>query len=224
MSDRDERLRALMATVPVRRAEGPHPSGPGGAGAGRDGRVGDEVWSRAALSGRLTELSGSGPVASLTSVFGLILDAQTRSEPVAWITLPGSCFYPPDAAESGVDLDALVVVCVPDVSAAGRAAEQLLRSGGFGLIALDLGASARLPAALQGRLVSLAKHHDTALVCLTDKARESASLGALVSLRAEAVRASHGDDFCYQIEVLKDKRRGPGWTHREVVRGPAGLR
>jgi recombination protein RecA len=216
MSDRVERLRELLATAPVQRADAQ-------LAALRD--AGERAaWTRDALSGRLTELSGVGAVASLTSAFGLVLDAQMRAEPVAWITLPETSFYPPDAADSGVDLEALAVVCVPGAQEGARAAERLLRSGAFGLIVLDLGRDARVPTALQGRLVSLAKHHDTALVCLTDKPRDTASLGSLVSLRAQVVREKCGDRFSCKLEVLKDKNRGPGWSHSEVVCGPAGLR
>ncbi len=216
MTDPGERLRELLATAPVQRADAR-------LAALQD--TGEEAWTRDALSGRLTEISGVGAVASLTSAFGLVLDAQTRSEPVAWITLPETSFYPPDAADSGIDLDALAVVCVPGAQEGARAAERLLRSGAFGLIVLDLGRDARVPTALQGRLVSLAKRHDTALVCLTDKPRDAASLGSLVSLRAEVVREKCGaDQFSCKLDVLKDKNRGPGWSHSEVVRGPAGLR
>ncbi|WP_428266818.1 recombinase A [Haliangium sp.] len=220
MSDRAETLRALVASMPVERADarlGARP--PTSTRADQATR-----WSWAGLSGRLTEISGVGAVAPLTSAFGLILDAQTRSEPAAWVSLPETHFYPPDAAAGGVDLDALAVVMVPGVREAGRAAEHLLRSGAFGLVVLDLGRSARLPPALQGRLVGLAKHHDAALVCITEKPRDAASLGTLVSLRTEVVRAAHEGAFACELTVLKDKSRGPGWTQREVVHGPAGLR
>lgn len=216
MSDRGDRLRELLATVPVRRAEAQL--------AGARDHEENAAWTRAALSGRLTEISGVGPVASLTAAFGLVLDAQMRGEPVAWITLPENAFYPPDAAESGIDLDALAVVCVPGAQEGARAAERLVRSGAFGLIVLDLGRDARVPTALQGRLVSLAKRHDTALVCLTHKPRDATSLGSLVTLRAEVVREKRGDQFACTLEVLKDKSRGTGWSHSEVVHGPAGLR
>jgi recombination protein RecA len=183
-----------------------------------------ERWSCPQLAGRLVELSGVGAVASLTAAVGLVLDAQERDEPVAWLTLPGSTFYPPDVADSGVDLAALVVVRVPDCEAAARAADRLVRSGGFGLVVLDLGAAAVVPTALQGRLVGLAQRHDAAIVCITEKGSETASLGSMVSLRAEAQRLATPEGFRCRVRVLKDKRRGPGWSHEEEVRGPAGLR
>lgn len=182
-------------------------------------------WSREQLAGRLTEISGEGAAAPLTAAVGLVLDAQLAGEPVAWITLPETMFYPPDVADSGVDLHALVIVKVPAAHDAARAADQLVRSGAFGLVVLDLGKDARIHTGLQGRLVSLAKRHDTAIVCLTVKSSGSASLGSMVSLRAEALREKlEGGRFRCKVKVLKDKQRGPNWTHDEVVRGPAGLR
>ncbi len=180
-------------------------------------------WTRAQLAGRLVEVSGMGAVASLTAAVGLVLEAQLEGDPVGWIGLPSSTFYPPDLADQGVDLDALVVVRAPSVEHAGRAADRLLRSGGFGLVVLDLGKDAALPVPLQGRLVGLAQRHDAAIVCLTEKPGESASLGSMVSLRAEALRARDGERFTVTIRALKDKQRGPGWAHDEPARGPAGL-
>jgi hypothetical protein len=91
-------------------------------------------WQLDDLTGRLTELSGVGAVASLTAATALLLEAQQRGEPCAWILLPGSSFFPPDLAASGVDLEALVVVRARDALIAARAADTLLRSGGFALL------------------------------------------------------------------------------------------
>jgi recombination protein RecA len=182
-------------------------------------------WSLEQVAGRLVEISGVGATASLTLAFGLVLQAQHQNEPVAWIACDDSLFYPPDAAEGGVDLDALVIVRVPDGRAAARAADQLVRSGAFGLIVLDLGAKSDLPAPLQTRLAGLANKHQTALLCLTMKGDEASSLGPLVSLRVAARRERLADDrFSCKLAVLKDKRRGPTWQHAEVCCGPAGLR
>jgi recombination protein RecA len=164
-----------------------------------------------------------GTSASLTPAFELVLEAQRQGEPVAWVTPRESSFYPPDAAEGGVDLEALVVVRVSDARAVPRAADRLVRSGGFGLIILDL-ANAAIPTPLQARLAGLAQKHHAALVCLTEKAEKARSLGSLVSLRVHAQRKPVAEDrFTCEIVALKDKRRGPTWVHTEVCRGPAGL-
>jgi len=180
-------------------------------------------WGFADITGRFVEISGTGSTTGLTLAFRLALEAQRQREPVAWITPRESSFYPPDAAEGGVDLEALVIVRVPDAKGIPRAADRLVRSGGFGLVVLDL-AGAGIPTPLQARLAGLAQKHHAALVCLTEKAARAPSLGSLVSLRVHAQRKPLAEDrFACELAVLKDKRRGPTWSHTEVCRGPAGL-
>jgi recombination protein RecA len=215
MTARVQQIQRLLSNARIRRAGEGAASTPDSPG----------VWSRDELSGRLTEISGSGATASLTATIDLVVGAQAQGEPVAWITLSSTTFYPPDAADSGVDLDALAVVRAPSAADAGRAADRLVRSGAFGLVIIDLGRQAEMSIAMQGRLVGLAQKHDTAIICLTEKASDSASLGSMVSLRAEVVREAAGEGhFRCKVKVLKDKRRGPGWSHTLLARGPDGLR
>jgi recombination protein RecA len=180
-------------------------------------------WSLTEIAGRLVEISSSGATASLTFAFALVLEAQQRGELVGWGMSGESFFYPPDAAQGGVDLDALMVVRVPEVPAVPRAGEKLLRSGAFGLVVLDIGAT-EIPTPLQARLSGLARQHHTALVCLTEKENRELSLSSLVSLRVHSERAQGlKGQFACMLKALKDKRRGPTWGHEEVCRGPAGL-
>jgi len=183
----------------------------------------------ASFTGRLVEFSGWQSSARLTAAFGFVVEAQKKNEPVAWITLKDSSFYPPDAAASGVDLDRLVVVRLPNVPSQGRAADHLLRSGGFGLVVLDLPVEKRnedrIPMPLLTRLLGLAQKHESALIILTEKPADQPSLSSLVSLRANAARVRHDDVFDLELRVLKDKRRGPGDSvPSEKCHGPAGLR
>ncbi len=239
-------------------------------------------WELNSLRGRLVELSGQGATATLTAAIGLVVEAQMQNEPVGWIAPSCGTFYPPDVADSGVDLAALVVIRVPqgdflrgaDAIAAARAAERLLRSGAFGLVVIDAGSAARpgdpwkspkggragtidlpphslagsaarpgdpwkspkggragtidlshgdLSLQIQGRLVTLAQVHDAAVVCITDKERAAASLGSLISLRAEAMRVRDRDEFAVRVRALKDKRRGPGWEHVAKRGAPPGF-
>ncbi len=181
-------------------------------------------WDLQEIAGRFTELSGLGGSACLTLATSMVLDAQRQAETAAWITSNNSSFFPLDVAAAGVDLEALAVVRVPDAPSVARAADRLARSGAFGLLVLDLGASPRVPAALQARLRSLARKHDTAILCLTEKRGSASSLGSLVSLRGEARIRRVGDDrFACELRVLKDKHRGPGWVHTEICRGPEGM-
>ena len=180
-------------------------------------------WSLAGLSGRLVELSGVEDSASMTIAFGLIRQAQLLGESAAWVGLSLETFFPPDVAAGGVDLDALAVVRVPHPRAIPRAADHLARSGAFGLLVVDIGPD-RVPMAALSRLLGLAKKHATAIVFLTAKPSKAPSLGSLISLRGQTRRRRTGpDEFTCELQVLKDKRRSPGWIHTEICGGPAGL-
>jgi recombination protein RecA len=182
------------------------------------------TWTVETFAGRLVEISGDRDGAALTLALRLVLEAQQRREPVAWIGRAERPFFPPDVADTGIDLAALPVVWAPDDVAAARAADLLVRSGAFGLLVLDLPPGARLALDVQTRLAGLARQHAAAIVCLTAKAADRPSLGGLVSVRAHAVRTGRdGGRFDCEARVIKDKRRGPGWRHAEVCLGPDGL-
>ena len=216
--------------------------------------VSPDAWGVQTLFGRLSEVSSGPGTAALTLTLRLAVEAQRLGEPVAWITDRSSSFFPPDARATGVDLDALVCVfpprsprgdgVFPPRSRGNRfprrspqkdggslvlhAADLLVRSGGFGLVVLDLGGddlrrNIDLPMAMQSRLAGLARRHQTAILCLTEKSRDERSLGSLVSLRVEAVRAEKvGDRFRYEVHILKDKHSGSGhsdggWRPEDLV-------
>src|SRR5262245_46662410 len=210
------------------------------------------TWSLADLSGRLIEISAGPEAASLTAAFSLVLEAQLTGDRAAWVTLEDSTFFPPDVADGGIDLDALAVIRVRDARIAGRAADHLARSGGFGLIVIDLSGhsspttrhhplpttdhrpsiSGALPVPLLTRLLGLAREHASVIALLTRKPQDSPSVHSLISLRVEArwrPSTSLGTGLRdgrheLSLRALKDKRRGPGWTHVEICRGPAGVR
>ena len=145
-------------------------------------------WCLPEIAGHLVELCGGRASASLSLAFRLVHDAQMRGENVAWISLLKSSFFPPDAAECGVDLESFAVVRVPAAKEATFAADLLARSGAFGLIVLDLDRRASVSMAVLSRLLGLARKHEAAIVFLTEKPAEHASLGSLVALRADARR------------------------------------
>ncbi|MGH2405855.1 MAG: recombinase A [bacterium] len=193
------------------------------------------------VAGRLVEVGGLEDSAALTMVLSLVRDAQQEGEQAAWVIPVESIFFPPDVLESGIDLDALVVVRVPDPVAGARAADKLIRSGSFGIVVVDSGLDPRIPTPLLARLASLAQRNHTALVFLTEQNRTpnpngavppkaarsdgASSLGSLISLRVRARRQRiAADRFRCWLEVLKDKRRGPTWGHDEVCRGAPGMR
>ncbi len=183
------------------------------------------------LAGRLIELQGGADGALLTCAFGLLLEAQRRGEPAAYVGSSTSSFYPPDVAEGGVDLDALPVVLLADPAARARAADELARSGAFALLVVDLGtddgAPPRIPPALVARLLGLAQKHATAVLFLSPGDENTPSpLGSLVSLRAVVRRRPLDlprNRCAVSIEVVKDKRRAPGWGQEEICRAPSGI-
>ncbi len=218
------KIRALEAAAVIRRGRlDPRKAGPTDAAA----------WSLPAISGRLVELSGRGASAVLTAAAGMVLEAQQAGEPVAWISARSQSVYPPDLAETGIDLGALVFVLTAQAAQhrakshrlALRAADRLLRSGAFGLVVLDLGERASVSLSVQTRLSGLAQTHGSALIVLTESSAEHASLGSLVSLRVQArrTREERGRFRC-ELLAIKDKRRGAGWRREEICRGPSGLR
>jgi recombination protein RecA len=180
-------------------------------------------WTLKEVAGRFVEISSWAASAALTIVFGLVREAQEQKEPVGWITSMENFFYPPDAAQIGIDLAALAVIRLSRSEQIPRAGEKLLRSGGFGVVVLDLGGG-DIPMPLQSRLTGLAHHHHTALICLTEKQSATLSIGSLVSLRAHAERRrTQENGFACTLKILKDKRRGPTWTHEVFCSGPVGL-
>jgi recombination protein RecA len=155
----------------------------------------------------------------------VVLQAQQAGEPCAWLTRQESSFFPPDFYQLGIDLAALPVIFTPSAPAAARAGARLIRSDGFGLVVLDLGAAVALPLPLLGRMAKLALQHHAAFLFICEKGPEEPSLSSLTSLRIEAQRRWHADArFCVRTVALKDKRRGPHWSQEEMYLAPAGLR
>ena len=95
----------------------------------------------AAALGRLVEISGQGDAARLSLAVDVVRQVQAEGETAAWVQPAGGPLYPPDLHDARVDLQSLIVIQVPSGAGAHgvpRAAELLLRSGGFGLVVLDL--------------------------------------------------------------------------------------
>jgi recombination protein RecA len=187
-------------------------------------------WNLESLAGGITEISGCAPAAGLTAAARLVREAQERGEPAAWIAAGDSLFYAPDLHDWGVDLAALPVARVCSAIAAARVAECLLRSGAFALIVFDLGRagpfapSVIVPTAVQVRLAALCRRHEAALLLLAQKPEGTPPIASMAILRAEgSVRKTGFDRFTFELQVLKDKRQGTGWSHEEVLRGPDGL-
>jgi recombination protein RecA len=150
-----------------------------------------EQWG----AGQILELSGKAP-GKLSTVARLLLRAQAEGEPCAWVSpRDESSFYPPDFAQAGIDLAALVVVRVPPEAGSHgvvRASELLLRSGAFGLLVVDFSYGVpRGELSWQSRLSGLLRSHDARIVLLTKTEAHEPSLGPMVGLRLEPQVSAH---------------------------------
>lgn len=180
-------------------------------------------WELSTLKGKLSELSGQS-AAGVSVALRLIAQTQQGGEPAAWIGSTSRLFYPPDAVGWGIDWEALPIIGLGDARQAARAADKLLRSGAFGLVIVDLPPRAFVPAPLLGRLMHLAETHNSALLFLTQKSPTEDSLSSLIALRAQASWASlNARRLRARLDIIKDKRRGPGHQHLEDYHGPLGL-
>jgi recombination protein RecA len=181
--------------------------------------------------GRLIEIVSVPGGAQMTSAIACLRHAQGQGETAAWVQPAGGALFPPDLADSGIDLDALLIVNVPlRTGAFGpvKAAELLLRSGGFGCVVLDvrepLARGLARDTAWQGRLLSMAREHDSSVLLLSDGGSHSGSLGPLVSVCLEPHRRRvQRGVFAVEQRVRKDKSGLLSLLAEERRRGPHGL-
>lgn len=187
----------------------------------KEGRRGFDFMG---LRGQMTELATDCGQAGVTQAVELMAQAQAQGEPVAWIGPRSSLFYPPAVQAWGVDWSGLALICLDDEREGARAADRLLRSGGFGLVIVDLPGLVSLPAPLLGRLQRLAKAQDSALVFLTYKWRGAPSLSPLIPLRVQVSwRSVDPWRLSAHLEVVKDKYWGPSGELWREYEGPLSL-
>jgi hypothetical protein len=178
--------------------------------------------------GRLIEIASHPSGAQMTIAVACLREAQAQGEPAAWVQPAGGSLYPPDLADNGIDLDALIIVNVPARAGAHgltKAAEVLLRSGGFGMVVIDtLTIPLSMDAAWQGRLLGLAREHGCWLLLLSDGTQRAGSLGPLVSvcLQPQRRRVQRGR-FAIEPRIRKDKSGSLCSPAEELRRGPWGL-
>jgi recombination protein RecA len=189
--------------------------------------------------GKLIEIARTADGAQMTLAVACVRQAQLQGEPVAWVQRAGGALFPPDLADSGIDLDALLVVHAPAVEHnLAKAAELLLRSGAFGMVVIDLTASGDsaaspqssrdpLELAVQSRLLGLAREHRSHVLLLSERGaagNRGGSLGPLISLCIEPkrTRVARGE-FALAPRARKDKSGLLCALASETRRGPWGL-
>lgn len=195
-------------------------------------------------AGRLVELTGGLDGAPTSVAVALVADAQRTGSIVAWLQPERGRLFPPDLAANGVDLDALVVVHVPQSpdalptpppgrrrtrsrTAAGehdlpKAAEWLLRSGAFDLVVIDLRPRPPRPGAWLGRLQALARMHRTTVLLLSE-ATAPLEHGSTATLRLMPRRRRDRAAFVVETEVVRDKLHAATAPAATVRSGPTGL-
>ena len=181
------------------------------------------------LQQRLVEISAATACGRYSTAVEVVCQAQAQGARVAWIERQGhGGVYPPDVAHSGVDVEALAWIRVPNTAGVwgmAKAAEIILRSGAFGCVVLDFlaGAPPR-PEAWQGRLLTLARQHYSSVILLSQRPASASSAGPLVSLRVQpSITPCSTRLYTLQTAPLKQKGGAtwpwPSWQRR----GPEGL-
>lgn len=134
----------------------------------------DRLLGGGFAEGRLGEIAGPASSGRTALALGLLATTTARRESVAVVDAADS-FDPASAAEAGVDLERTLWVRAPALSEGLRAAEILLRAGGFALVTLDLARPLERPPAPHHwlRLVRAASATRTALVVLSAPARRT---------------------------------------------------
>ena len=167
--------------------------------------------------GTLTEIAGptsSGRTAFLNS---LLAAATANNEFCALIDVE-DVFDPASAAAAGVLLSQVLWVrCGSNVEHALKAADMLAQSGGFGLVAIDLGdtperTARRIPLAVWFRLRHGVRNTRTALVCLARQVNAHSCSTLKIELRRD--RALWRGGLLQALEIAAKWIR----NHREELK------
>ena len=137
--------------------------------------------------GAITELLGPASSGRTTLLLASLRAATERDEVFALVDANDS-FDPASAASADVDLDQLLWVRCSDADRALKAVDLLLQSGGFGLVALDLGdistaGARRIPSSWWHRFRRAIENTPTCLLVIEHEpnARSCASLALELS-------------------------------------------
>jgi len=157
----------------------------------------------------LLELSGPASCGKLGLAL-LWLAAASRGGLVAVVDQAGT-FYPTAAAASGLDLDRLVVIRLPDRRGAAEAVSLLLSSAGFDAVLWPLEWRTR-PFNLDSvRLSTLAARSNTTLLALVTDHRRAASPGATPAGEDASTNAAR----LFSSADLRLRVTGWEWTWRD---------
>jgi recombination protein RecA len=157
-----------------------------------------------------------GPPTSGRAALAARLLSTATAEGIAALVQSEETIYPPALEAAGVVLNRLLVVPATDPTAVARAADILLRSGAFGIVAIP---AVALRATAWTRLVGLAHRTNALVVALgTEASSELRYFASLrVRLHVTCVRWSGGSGpfatlagYDVSADVIKSKRSAPG--------------
>jgi hypothetical protein len=155
--------------------------------------------------GRITEIVGGASSGRTTLLHRLLAQAGANGEYCAVVDT-ANAFDPESAAMAGVRLETLVwVKCSGNAEHAFKAADMLIHSGGFGVVALDLceatvQATQRIPLSYWHRFRRAVEGSPTMMVVLGREANAK----SCASLLVEAKRARSGFTGSFPARLLQN--------------------
>jgi hypothetical protein len=171
-----------------------------------------------ANEGRLIELAGALSSGKTSLAYRMAAGATARGELVGWVDLPNA-LDPRFLSRAKVKLEDVLWVRPPDLQAALRAAELLLKTG-FALVVLDLEGArprelAQLGASVWTRLLrALRESRATALLLGAQRAAGSfATLGVSTKRERALFDAGLFEGLTSRLEVLRNRA---GASHGEL--------
>jgi hypothetical protein len=164
--------------------------------------------------GRISEIAGSSGRTSLLD--SLLASATSRGEHCVLIDTRDS-FDPPSAAAYGVRLEKLIWIrCRGNAEHALRAADLVLHSGGFGVVALDLAdvpaaGLNRIPPTAWFRFRRVVEPTPTIFVVLANRPVTKSCSTLLIETRRRSVKFLRGVD--YELASRKPAGKEPVQFH-----------
>lgn len=175
--------------------------------------------------GRISEIAGTASSGRTSLLDSLLASATSRSEHCVLIDTRDS-FDPPSAAALGVRLDKLIWIrCRGNAEHALRAADLVLHSGGFGLIALDLGdvsaaALNRIPPTAWFRFRRIVEPTPTVFVVLANRPVTKSCSTLLIETRRRSAKFLRSVE--YEIASRKPAGKEPVQYHVRLHKLAAG--
>jgi recombination protein RecA len=174
--------------------------------------------------GSLTEIYGP-PCSGRTSLLMSALAARTAASEVCALVDARDAFDPHSAEAAGVSLEQLLWVRCRHIDQALRATDLLVQSGGFGMIALDLGDTPPrtvryVPLQVWFRFRRAVENTPTIFLVLEQESNAKTCASLVLSLHAQEARWSYASESAAQISSPHSSGcLLGGWKiHADVIR------